>query len=228
MIGNRYLCASILACSILFLSPAVMAGSCDEYMEAIEGVVPKWNDDGTVRALVMYGEGTFLVPKRSLINKARRKAQMRAKRAFAEWMKESLHSETVTADIMEQEEITDEQGNTSGKVKELEAQIDVMRSNTNAVLSGIIKLDECLDPEEKVIIVEMGWKPSLAKAAGDAAATTKKEVERGEAPVSQKEETAVKPDSDNTDGASNTDDASKSKIKKATGYRKKSKAKEDF
>ena len=213
------------------LSPVISFASCVEFekeAEAIEGAIPKFDANGKLRAIVMYADASFLAPKRSLISNARRKAELKAKRAFSEWMKESLHSETVTADIMEQEEITDEQGNTSGKVKELEATIDVMRSNTNAVLSGIIKLEECLDTEEKVIIVEMGWKPSLAKAAGNAAATTKKEVERGEAPVSQKEETETKPSSDNTDGASNTDDASKSKIKKATGYRKKSKAKEDF
>ena len=68
------------------------------------------------------------------------------------------------------------------------------------------------------------------KAAADAAATTKKEIERGEAPVSvsQKEETAVKPSSDNTDGASNTDGAPKSEIKKAPSYRVKSKEKDNF
>jgi hypothetical protein len=110
----------------------------------------------------------------------------------------------------------------------LEAQINVIRNNTKAALSGIIALDECLNTEDKIIHVEMGWSEKLATAAGDAAATIKKEVERGEAPVSQKEETEIKPSSDNTDGTSNTDGASKSKIKKATGYRKKSKAKADF
>ena len=56
MTGNRYLNASILACSILFTSHAVMAGNCDEYLEeveAVEGVVPKFNDDGTIRAFVI-------------------------------------------------------------------------------------------------------------------------------------------------------------------------------
>ena len=32
--------------------------------EAYEGVVPKF-DNGKLRALLMYGEGNFLVPKRS-------------------------------------------------------------------------------------------------------------------------------------------------------------------
>ena len=187
--------------------------------EAVEGVVPKWNDDNTIRAFVIYGEGTFLVPKRSLINKARRNAEKKANRAFAEWMKQSLESETVIADMLEQDEVTDEQGNTSGKARELTSQIDVMRTNTKAVLSGIIKLDECLDTEERVIYVELGWKPTLSEAAGDAAATIKKETERGEASTSNDDDTASAESGESTKG---------SKSKKAKGYRKKSKAKDNF
>ena len=40
--------------------------------EAFSGVVPKFNEDGSLRALLMYGEGTFLTSKRSLISDARR------------------------------------------------------------------------------------------------------------------------------------------------------------
>ena len=121
---RKFVLCSIFAvalCIVYSINGTALA-SCDEYLkeaEAVEGVVPRFNDDGTIRAFVIFGEGTFLAAKRSLISKARRKAELRAKRAFSEWMKESLQSESVVADMMEQEENTDDKGNTSGKVKEV-------------------------------------------------------------------------------------------------------------
>ena len=88
-------------------------------------------------------------------------------------MKQDLQSDSVIAEMMEQEESTDETGNTSGKVKELATQIDVMRSSSDAVLSGIVKLDECVDTTEKYVLVTLGWKPDLSKAAAKAKASAK-------------------------------------------------------
>lgn len=184
--------------------------------EAIEGAVPRFNEDGSLRSISMYADASFLVPKRSLISKARTKAELKAKRAFSSWMEESLESETVAADMMEQEQVTDEQGNTQGKVVELETQLNVMRQSTSAVLSGLIKLDECVDKEGKFLIVQLGWKPSLSKAAADTKQTIKKEVSRGNAPIEQDAE------------ASNNSTTPTSKITEAEGYRKKSSIKDDF
>ena len=203
-----YSVITVVFCIVFSINTAVFA-SCDEYLreaEAVEGVVPRFNEDGTVRAFVIFGEGTFLTSKRSLISKARRKAELRAKRSFAEWMKQDLQSESVVTEMMEQEESTDEQGNTSGKVKELEAQIDIMRSSTNAVLSGIVKLDECVDKTEKFVLVTLGWKPNLSRAA--ARAKTSSEDKPGS------EDTVVTAES----GAANTQstDPKKKKADKRT------------
>ena len=107
----------VLALCIVYSTNGTALASCDEYLkeaEAVEGVVPRFNDDNTIRALVIFGEGTFLTAKRSLISKARRKAELRAKRAFSEWMKESLQSESVVADMMEQEENTERKNDDNG------------------------------------------------------------------------------------------------------------------
>jgi hypothetical protein len=190
------LCSIIaVAFCIVYSANGAALASCDEYLkdaEAVEGVVPRFNDDGTIRAFVIFGEGTFLTPKRSLISKARRKAELRAKRAWSEWMNENLQSETIVSEWMEQEEITDEQGNTSGKVIELETQIDAMRSNTKAVLSGIVKLDECVDTSQKFVLVTLGWKPSLSKAAGNVKASKENAVRPSETTATSTQSTASK------------------------------------
>lgn len=172
------------ALGVILLSGATAyAGSCDDYIkeaEAIEGAVPKFDNSGKLRAIIVYGEGSFLTAKRSLVSKARRKAELKAKRAFSEWMKESLQSETLAADMMETEQVTNQDGKTQGTARELETQINVMRSNTEAVLSGLVKLDECVDPDEKVVLVQLGWKPSMSAAAADAKQTITSETKRGD------------------------------------------------
>ena len=163
--------AILVSAFALIAGSTAYAGSYDEYIkeaEAIEGAVPKFDDAGNLRAILMYGEGTFLTAKRSLISKARRKAELKAKRAFSAWMEENLGSETLATDMMEQEEVTDQDGNTQGSVRELETQINIMRSDTKSVLSGLVKLDECVDKNEKIVLVQLGWKPSLSAAAKDA------------------------------------------------------------
>jgi len=198
------------------LSPVAAYADCAEFeqeADAIEGAAPKFNDDGTLRSISVYADSSFLAPKRSLIGSARRKAELKAKRAFSEWMKENLESETLAADMMESEQVTDAEGNTRGSVTELETQINVMRSNTAGVLSGLVKLDECVDTAQKFLIVQLGWKPSLSEAAADTRQKINSEVERG--------------DSDSV--ASGGESSRKtSKITPASGYRKKSRMKDDF
>ena len=197
------------------LSPVISFASCVEFekeAEAIEGPVPHFDANGKLRAIVMYADASFLAPKRSLISKARRKAELKAKRAFSEWMKESFKSETLAADMMEQEEVTDQDGNTQGKVSELETQINIMRSNTSAVLSGLVKLDECVDTKQKFLMVELGWKPSLSEAAADTKQKIDSEVRRGDKGSTSKATVSGKT----------------SKITPSKGYRKKSTLKDDF
>ena len=158
-------------------------GACAEYeaqAEAMEGVFPVFNKSGEFRAFKIYGEATFLFAKRSLISKARRKAGQKAKREFSEFMKSDFKSSSVAKDMMESVEKTDGTGKSEGSVEEIESQLNEMQENTSAVLSGLIKMDECVDPKEKVVLVTYGWKPSFAEAAADTKQKIKKEVSRGD------------------------------------------------
>jgi len=210
MIG-RFL---VLSCSI-FMTSLTYASGCSEFeaeAEAFEGLVPKFDDNGKLRALLMYGEGNFLVPKRSLINDARRNAELKARRSFAEFMKSNFESDTVAANMVNTKQQTDQDGNTSGMAEELTTTLDTMRQQSNAVLSGIVKLDECVDTEGKYVLVQMGWKPATSEAAADAKTTMLKDVARG----------------DRAEQTSNSDANSTSKIKEAESYRKKSTLADDF
>jgi len=190
------------------------AGTCDAYQkeaDAIEGLVPRI-ENGKLISLSMYGEATFIAPKRSLISKARTKAELKAKRAYVSWLKESLASNTLSEDLLNQIEKTDEKGNTSGVAEEINRQAEHISSSTSSVLSGIIKLDECVAPNEKFILVRMGWKPSLSKMAADSKSTILSETARGDKGMS--------------DG--NSAIVPSSHAAPVKGYRKKSKYADDF
>jgi hypothetical protein len=133
--------------------------------EAFSGVVPKFNEDGTLRALLMYGEGTFLTPKRSLIADARRKAEMRARQAYAEFLKSDFDSQTLAQDLVTTAQATNQDGETVGSATELSSTLTQMRNNASATMTGVVKLDECVNTQEKYVLVTLGWKPAMSQAA---------------------------------------------------------------
>jgi hypothetical protein len=206
---------NIIFAAALLGSVSTVHASCEAFeaeAEAFEGVVPRFDDNGSLVSISMYGEGGFAVDKRSLRKNARRKAELSARRAYSEWLNSSFSASTVAASLVAEAQQTDQDGNTSASVEELEEVLDVMRNDTASVMSGVIKLDECVDPEEKYLMVRMGWKPAFSKAAGDASVTMSESVERGRGGNS----------------AAKSSTAPKSKATPASGYRKKSSLADDF
>ena len=213
-IGKLNILSLLLA--VFAVSGTAMAGSCDDYLKdngATSGVVPNFTEDGKIRSFSIFAEQSFLVPKRSLINKARRQAEMKGKRDFSEWIKTKIQAGTLNEELLEQTEKTTADGKTSGSVEEVTKYADVIGAQTDSVLSGIIKLDECMDPEEKAIMVRMGWKASLSEAAADTRATIDNSVARGES-------------GQTSEGSAPS--SSGAKVKNSTGYRAKSKYADDF
>jgi len=138
------------------------AETCDDYLmeaEAVSGIVPRFNQDGSLRSILTHGEATFMTAKRSLINTARRKAELNAKHHFSNFLSEDVSAEIAVSSALEQAELTDQDGKTEGYVLELSQSLNAMRSNTSATLKGLIKLDECVDTKENFVLVTLGWKP---------------------------------------------------------------------
>lgn len=152
----------------LLLVPNIVLASCEQFeaeAEAFSGIVPRLDANGRISAYIMYGEAAFLSPKRSLIINARRKAELSAKQAFTEFLESNFSADTLTQDLVNQIEVTDGSGNTAGLAEEISTSLNVMRSNSSATLSGIVKLDECVDTEGKYVMVALGWKPQTSQAA---------------------------------------------------------------
>ena len=209
MTGKRYF---VILLVVLILVPSVNSFSaCSEMeaeAEAIEGVVPKFDENGNFKSISMYADASFIAPKRSLISAARKQAELKAKRDFSNFIKEKVAAGTLSEYMMETKSVTNNKGETSGSAEEINRIVDTISSNTESVLSGIIKLDECVDAQQKYILVRMGWKPMLSEIAADTRQTIDKEVSRGES---------------SPGGAT-----SSSQVIPVKGYRKKSSMADDF
>ena len=208
--------------SALLVSTSVAWADCDALMNDMEttssGVsYRKDPETGKIRAFLMAGEAGFIAPKSSLVRKAKKKAFMRAKAEFARFMKEDFNAADLTSDLTNEIEQTDGENNTSGVAEEIGSMVETMASNTSAVLSGIVNLGECVDKSQKLVVVVAGWKPELSAAAADAKQTIKKEVARGDAPVSSS--------GNNSSGGGSK---STSKINEVKSYSKKSSIAKDF
>lgn len=198
----------IAAAIFLTLPQSALSASCGEYLseaELIEGAVPKLTEDGRIRAIVVYGEASFLAPKSSLISKARTTAELKAKRAFSDWLRSDVAASTKATTALEQTETTNERGETAGLATELTSVIETMTSNSDATIEGLTKLDECVDTEQQVLYVQMGWRPDLVRAA--------RSVSDGSAVESST--SAAQPRTPST-------------INEASGYRKRSDLKDSF
>lgn len=168
--------------------PGVAYASCENFLKDLEttSAGPSYKKDpetGQLKSLLFVGESSFLANKTSLVSKAKDKAFMKAKAKFTKFMKSNFSTSDLAKELTNQDQITDQNGNTAGVVEEMSTTLKSMQENASEVLSGIVALAECVDVEQKQVMVQAGWKPETARFAADAKQTIKKEVARGDAPV---------------------------------------------
>ena len=207
---------SLFYSAILFFCSSFVMADCVEFeaeAKAYSGLVPNLDDAGRIKSFSMYGEGTFIFPDRSLISNARVEAELTAKRSFAVFLKEGFNADTVTAKLMESEKLIDQDGNSSAIAKEIKSNLETMSQNVETTLSGIIKLDECVNTKDKYVLVKMGWSPKFSDAASKTSRVIANDIARGE---------------NNTQNVPDKKVGSSSKIEPVEGYRKKSSLSDDF
>ncbi|PTB88288.1 hypothetical protein C9927_04480 [Pseudidiomarina aestuarii] len=171
------------ALSIMVVSNLTYAGACDEMeaeLSAISGAVPKFTENGELHSISMYADASFIAPKRSLISSARDEAELKAKSELTKFFEESLGQDTLVGTLSEQVEKTDFKGNSEAVAIEVRRVANIITSSSEAVVSGIVKLDECVDTDGKFLIVRMGWKPNYSELAQDA-----KDTERDKSKIKE-------------------------------------------
>lgn len=157
-------------CLLLFVSKA--HADCLEFESEMKGpvgtVLPRFDQGGSLISIVMYGEATFVSPSRSLISNARTAAELSAKRSFSAWISgENFSAEQQASQLLEVAELTNQSGQTTALAQELTTQLQTMRLDTSATINGLIKIDECVDTEQRYLMVEYGWSPATNYASAN-------------------------------------------------------------
>lgn len=152
----------ILAAIVSFHLNAQSA--CDDMMreaDAVSGAIPKF-ENGQLVSVSIYADAAFINAKPSLIGNARTQAEMQAKSFLSAFFEEQIHTGTLYQALVKNTELTSGEGITESQALEIRQTVNYITSSSSAVLRGIVKLDECVDTEQKFILVRMGWKPSQA------------------------------------------------------------------
>lgn len=154
-------------CLMLVSLPAWAA--CDDWpsnFSKYQEVMPSYDDNGAVEAVVVFSRAEFSVSKSSLIETALREAELKARRAFSEFLETEVSSLTEL-----------ERGNVTMKTDagesvdstDFSAVRDYMQANSKSVQSGVRKLDSCVDEDEKRAFILLGW--DMASMAGSGRAS---------------------------------------------------------
>lgn len=161
---------------LLFLLPGLIIGwlplypalaSCNLFKEDLGvtslGVSVRTDPEtGQFRSLVSVGTASFLESKASLVQKARKKALLKAKADFARFLQSDFSSSQSVMSALEQQTVTDQSGRSVGSATELQSDLEEIRESTKGVLSGHVVLAECVDVDQKLTMVLVGWKPETA------------------------------------------------------------------
>lgn len=137
-----------------------VVGECANFRPAGEkfsDVVPKLDESGSFKGITAYGSASFLMPKTSLIDAARNKAELKAKKALSNFFSEDITASTTVSTLIEQLDGTTQDNLTQSAVIELTQFIDTIQSNTAVALDGLLKLDECIDRRNNLIFLSIGW-----------------------------------------------------------------------
>lgn len=137
-----------------------------EYEHPNIGARVTLNDQGDIQSIRASGTDAFTFDDRSSINNSIRRAQMRAQSELAEFMETSISSDRTIDDMTEElrKQTTDE--GMDAAQSNLETYTEVISTNAEAMLRGVIVLMEDINHDENYVTVEVGINQETIQAAG--------------------------------------------------------------
>jgi len=162
----------ILSSLIIVLSQNSYAqNACDAYYEEALGsprsVIPRFNEDGSVKGFFVYDEVQLRSNSVSLTNSARRRAEAGVRQIWSGYVLTNIDAQALFNDSV-REEVTTTGQTEELLINELNEQILTIKENTQAAVTGFLKMDECVDTERGVVSVMYAWKPEYSQMGADA------------------------------------------------------------
>lgn len=156
---------------VLISQNSVAQNVCDAYYEEALGsprsVIPRYNDDGTIKGFFVYDETAFRRDTPSLHAAARRRAEAGVREIWSSFVLTNMDAQALFNDSIRQE-VTSTSASEEVLINELSEQITTIKENTSGAISGFVKADECVDRERMVVSVMYAWKPEFSQMGADA------------------------------------------------------------
>lgn len=137
-----------------------------KYDDEVTGVEVIWKTDGSGdwEKLIATAESKIRFGDRSDIRQAKKKASMRAKAMIAKFLKERINSSDVQDNMTK---IMAEHNGTSESEtrKEVETLTEKIENSANAILKGVLTLQQKVNKSEKYVMVKLGMSRKTMRAA---------------------------------------------------------------
>lgn len=176
-------------------SPSNIQAAHDEsvivYQEPTTGVEIIFASDGkNWEKIIASGESELLFGDRKDVRKATSKATLRAKANIAKFMKEKLSTtetlEEITKTISNSSSKGGEATTTGSERKTVETVIESIRNSSEAILKGILILEQQINQKEKVVKIKVGVSRKTMKAADSLSSEMNKDLSKPQAEALQK------------------------------------------
>ena len=148
----------ILVSAIGNVSAQVAEGNAAGGVDVVDeptGVSVTWGEDGQWRRISSIGEADCLICDRQDITTAKRKAELQAKAAIAKFLNERVSSEEVIEEVTKVLSETNGQS-TSVNRKTIQTSSLTLQGSAQAVLSGVLTLEQRSSPADKLVSVTVG------------------------------------------------------------------------
>ncbi len=129
------------------------------------GAQAYFNSDGTIQKILSSGEAELEFGDKKDERQALQKATMRAKASIAKFLSESIKSTDTLEEIQKTIDKAELNSNKTATRETVETQVEMIESKADALLQGVVTLQQDIDRDKKLVIVTVGLKEQTIQAA---------------------------------------------------------------
>jgi len=171
----------ILAAWLVLVSNICFAQQEPTMTDEPTGVSITFDESGSDwEKITSVGESELLFGDKKDVHNATQKATMRAKAAIAKFLNERLKTSEVLEEMTKTLTETSSGGSAKASRKTVETMIEKIENSADAILKGVIVLEQDINKTEKMVSVTVGMSRKTMKAADSLRNTIQKDLDAGE------------------------------------------------
>ena len=131
------------------------------------GIQTFFNTDGSIQKILASGEAELDFGDKKDERQALQKATLRAKAAIAKFLNETIKSTKTLEEIQKTVGNATAGGDKTTTRSTVETQVEMLENKAEALLRGVVTLQQDIDRDKKLVTVTVGMKEETIQAAKD-------------------------------------------------------------